>query len=67
MARVGKDLLQVPELVLQSARAWSKSRYTLDVFPAPLGHFASKIQDLSYQEKDSRSPVCPLQVLCCLV
>lgn len=67
MTRVGKDLLQVPELVPQAARAWSKSCYALDVFPVPLGHFASKIQDLSYQEKDSRSPVCPLQVLCYLV
>lgn len=62
----GGDFFQIPEPVLQAARLGVRVPCTLDVFPAPLGHFASKMQDLSYQEKDFRSPVCSQQASCCL-
>ena len=44
-------MLQVPEPVLQTARLGVRVPCTLDVFPAPLGHFASKMQEPSYQER----------------
>ena len=47
----GGDLLQVPEPVLQAARLGVRVPGTLDVFLAPLDHFASKMQEPSYQER----------------
>ena len=44
-------MLQVPEPVLQAARLGVRVPCTLDLFPAPLGHFASKMQEPGYQER----------------
>lgn len=35
------------------------------MFPVPLGYLASKMLKLNHQEKDSKSPACPLKAPCC--
>lgn len=49
-----------------SQSRFSRRQHTVHVIPAPLGHLACKMHELSYQEEESGSPVCPLQAPCSL-